>query len=76
MSKSRITGYQIKLATNSKFKKNKKTVNIIGYKTKSKRIEKLKGGKKYFVKIRTYKKVNGKKCYSTWSQVKKVKTKK
>ena len=26
MSKSRITGYQIKLATNSKFSKNKKTV--------------------------------------------------
>ncbi len=76
MSKSRITGYQIKLATNKKFKKNKKTVNVTGYKRKSTRVENLKGGKKYFVKVRTYKTVNGKKCYSTWSKVKKVKTKK
>lgn len=76
MSKSRITGYQIKLSTSKKFKKNKKTVNVKGYKTKTTKIENLKGGKKYFVKIRTYKTVNGKKCYSTWSKIKSAKTKK
>ena len=31
--------------------------------------------KKYYVRIRTYKIVNGKKVYSSWSKVKSVKTK-
>lgn len=31
--------------------------------------------KKYYVRIRTYKTVNGKKVYSAWSKVKSVKTK-
>ena len=31
--------------------------------------------KKYYVRIRTYKIVNGKKVYSAWSKVKSVKTK-
>lgn len=76
MSTSRITGYQILLATNSKFTKGKKTVNIKGYSKTSKTVKKLKGGKKYYVKIRTYKTVSGVKYYSGWSKVKTVKTKK
>ena len=36
----------------------------------------LKGGKKYYVKIRTYKIVNGTKHYSPWSKTKTVTTKK
>ncbi len=75
MSKSRVTGYQIKLATNSKFSKNKKTVIVKGYKKSKIKVRNLKGKVKYFVKIRTYKTVNGKKFYSSWSKVKKVKTK-
>ena len=75
MSKSRITGYQIKLATNKKFTKNKKTINIKGYKKNTTTVKKLKSGKKYYGKIRTYKVVRGKKLYSTWSKVKTVKTK-
>ena len=66
MSKSRITGYQIQIATDKKFTKNKKTVNVKGYRRTSKTIRKLKSGKKYYVRIRTYKKVNGKKYYSAW----------
>ena len=31
--------------------------------------------KKYYVRVRTYKIVNGKKVYSSWSKVKSVKTK-
>ena len=31
--------------------------------------------KKYYVRVRTYKTVNGKKVYSSWSKVKSVKTK-
>ena len=39
------------------------------------KITKLKGGKKYYVKIRTYKIVGGKKYYSPWSKTKTVRTK-
>ena len=74
MSKSRITGYQIRLATNKRFTKNMKTVTVKGYKTVSKKITKLKGGMKYYVKIRTYKTINGKNYYSPWSRYKSVRT--
>ena len=40
-----------------------------------KAVKKLKAKKKYFVRIRTYKTVNGKKVYSSWSKSKTVKTK-
>ena len=74
MSKSRITGYQIQLATNSKFTKNKKTVTVSGYSKVSKKITGLKAKKTYYVRIRTYKTVNGKKYYSSWSKSKNAKT--
>ena len=76
MSKARITGYEIQVATDKKFTKNKKTVTAKGYKTTSKKVTKLKGGKKYYVRIRTYCNIKGKKYYSPWSGVKNVKTKK
>ena len=72
---SGIKGYQIQVATDKKFKKNKKTVNIKKQKTTKTTIKKLKAKKKYYVRIRTYKIVNGKKVYSSWSKVKSVKTK-
>ena len=75
MSKSRVTGYQIQLATNKKFTKNKKTVTVKGYKKVSKKVTKLKAKKTYYVKLRTYKTVKGKKYYSPWSKVKTIKTK-
>ncbi|MBQ9014910.1 MAG: fibronectin type III domain-containing protein [Firmicutes bacterium] len=70
-----VTGYQIMLATNSKFTKGKKTVNINGAKKTSVKVKKLKAKKKYYVKIRTVAKVAGKTYYSTWSKAKSVKTK-
>lgn len=72
---SGVKGYQIQVATDKKFKKNKKTVNIKKQKTTKTTVKKLKGKKKYYVRIRTYKTVNGKKVYSYWSKVKTVKTK-
>ena len=72
---SGVKGYQIQVATNKKFKKNKKTVNIKKQKTTKTTVKKLKAKKKYYVRIRTYKIVNGKKVYSSWSKVKSVKTK-
>ena len=74
MAKSRITGYQIQLATDKKFAKNKKTVTVKGYKKTAKKVKKLKGGKKYYVRVRTYKIVKGKKYYSTWSKAKSATT--
>lgn len=68
-------GYQIQYSTNSKFKSGKKTVTVSKNKTTSKTITKLKAKKKYYVRIRTYKTVKGKKVYSAWSKAKSVKTK-
>ena len=72
---SGVSGYEIQLATDKKFKKNKKTVTIKKQKTTKTTVKKLKAKKKYYVRVRTYKIVNGKKVYSSWSKVKSVKTK-
>ena len=72
---SGVKGYQIQVATDKKFKKNKKTVTIKKQKTTKTTVKKLEAKKKYYVRIRTYKIVNGKKVYSSWSKVKSVKTK-
>ena len=74
MSTSRITGYQIQAATNAGFTQNVKTVTVKGYKKTSKKIKGLKAKKKYYVRIRTYKTVNGTKYYSAWSKARTVKT--
>ena len=75
--KTQTTGYQIQYSTSKKFKKAK-AVNVSKNKTTSKYIKKLSSKKKYYVRVRTYKKVkiNGKtkKVYSSWSKAKTVKT--
>ena len=73
--KSSITGYQIQYSTDSKFKKEKKSIKTKNAKTVSKKITKLKAAKKYYVRIRTYKIVNKKTYYSSWSKKKNVTTK-
>ena len=72
---SGVKGYQVQVATDKKFKKNKKTVTIKKRKTTKITRKKLKARKKYYVRVRTYKTVNGKKVYSSWSNVKNTKTK-
>ncbi|MBR5315746.1 MAG: hypothetical protein IKU44_03050, partial [Firmicutes bacterium] len=72
---AQATGYEIMYATNSKFTKGKKTVKITSYKTTSKKISSLSAKKTYYVKVRTYKTVDGEKFYSDWSKVKTIKTK-
>ena len=62
-----VTGYQVQAATNKKFSKDKKTVTVKGVKKTSAIVKKLKSGKKYYVRVRTYKVVNGKKYYSAWA---------
>lgn len=73
------TGYEIQYSTSNKFtKKATKTVIVKSKNTTSKKIGKLKLGKTYYVKVRTYKIVKqaGKtvKVYSSWSKVKEVVT--
>ena len=72
--KSKIKGYQIQYSTDSKFKKNKKSIKIKKAKTTSKKISNLKESKKYYFRIRTYKSSNKKTRYSKWSKVKSIKT--
>lgn len=72
---SKVSGYQILLATNSKFTKGKKTVTVKGAKTTSNTISKLKSKTTYYVKLRSYKTVSGKKIYGAYSKVKKIKIK-
>ncbi|MCR5624064.1 MAG: InlB B-repeat-containing protein [Lachnospiraceae bacterium] len=65
-------GYQVQysLKKNFKGKKSKTT-------TKAKlKIKKLKKNKKYFIRVRAFKTVDGKKVYGAWSAGKKVKIKK
>ena len=70
---ARASGYEIKYATNKKFK-SAKTVRVKKSVLK-KKVTKLKSKKTYYVKVRAYKSVNGKRFYGPWSAVKKVKTK-
>ena len=70
-----IDGYQIEYSLKKNFKSAKKvTVKKIG--TTKTILKKLTAKKKYYVRIRTYKKVSGKTYYSAWSKVKTAKPKK
>ena len=72
---NKITGYVIKYSTNKKMKKRVKTKVIKNPKTGLITINKLLSKRRYYVKIATYKLIKGKKYYSNYSKVKKVKTK-
>lgn len=72
---SGVKGYQVQYSTDKKFKKNNKSVTVTKQKTTKATVKNLKSKKKYYVRVRTYKTVNGKKVYSSWSKVKSVKTK-
>lgn len=67
----RADGYQIKISTDSSFKKNVKSV------AGAKNIATVKGlasGIGYYVKVRGYKKINGSKAYGSYSEVSEIKT--
>ena len=67
---TQTTGYQVQYSASSKFSKAK-TVTVGKNTTVSKKISKLSGKKKYYVRVRTYKtvKINGKsiRIYSGWA---------
>ena len=72
---TQTTGYQIQYSSNSKFS-SAKIITVAKSRTVSRVIAKLKGNKKYYVRIRTYKMSKGKKYYSPWSKEKKIVTRK
>ena len=71
--KSGVSGYQIQYAIKSNFK-GAKTKTVKKASTVSAKIKKLKSKKKYYVRVRAYKTIKGKKYYSAWSKKKSVKT--
>ena len=72
---SGITGYEVQYSQKKNFSGAKKKV-IKKAKTTGIKIKNLKGGKLYFVQVRSYKVVNNKYYYSAWSKKKAIKVKK
>ena len=69
-----VTGYQIQYSTDKDF--DSATVkSISSYKTVSKKLSGLEAKKTYYVRVRTYKTVDGTKFYSDWSDSVAKKTK-
>ena len=69
-----VTGYVVMCSTKKDFSSGVKKVKV-KKNVKKYTFKKLKAKKKYFVRIRTYKKVAGLTYYSDWSDVMKIKTK-
>lgn len=67
---TKASGYQVVYSTNKKFT-GKKTVRKAKT-TTSYKVKGLKKGKKYYVKVRSYKTVNGKRIYGAYSTAKKA----
>jgi len=66
---AKVSGYQLNVARNVKFKK----VKTINTKKTTVIVKKIKSNKKYYVRVRAYKVVNGTKVYGKWSNVRKIK---
>ena len=72
---SGATGYQIQYATAKTFK-GAKTLNIAGAKNVSKTVKRLAKNKRYYVRVRSYRKSGKVAYYSAWSTAKNVVIKK
>lgn len=69
------SGYQIYWAKDKNFKKVVSKTNVSGQKKTSYTGKNFTKGKRYYVKVRAYKTVNGNKIYGAWSNVRNVKAK-
>ena len=72
---AQTTGYQLQLATDRAFKQGRYTFQETGVSTAGASVESLESGKRYYVRVRTYKVAGGETYYSSWSKVKSVITK-
>ena len=66
------SGYQVMWSTTKNFSSNYLTVNVNGRNSLSTTLNTAQSGKRYYVRVRAYKTVNGKKTYCSWSGVKSV----
>ena len=67
---SQADGYQIQYSTRKNFSANDKIKYVRGYRTVSADITGLPSGKKYYVRMRSYKNTGSRNTYSAWSTVK------
>ena len=72
---SSCSGYQVQYSKKSNFKNVIATKTVSGKSKTSYTGKNFTKGKKYYVRVRSYKTVNGKKYYSAWSSVKSIKCK-
>jgi hypothetical protein len=69
-----FTGYDIQLATDAAFTKNVKTERVDDWKTASKTIKGLKSKTTYYVRVRSYQKIDSMTYFGQWSNVLSAKT--
>ena len=72
---AQTSGYQIQYSTSKTFASGNNSKLVSGNAKTSLKITGLKAKTTYYVRIRTYKTVNGTKYYSSWSGAKAIKTK-
>ncbi|MGN0521477.1 MAG: fibronectin type III domain-containing protein [Eubacterium sp.] len=72
---SGVTGYEVMWSTSSTFKSNFLSTFVKGSSKTSTTLKTAQSKKTYYVRVRAYKTVNGKKQYYTWSKTIKLKTK-
>lgn len=73
---SSCDGYQLQYSTDKKFSsKNTRTMKISGGNKLKTTVKSLKKGKKYYIRVRAWKKTEGKTLYASWSTVKGMKCK-
>ncbi len=68
------SGWQVQYSTNKKFRSGVRTVNLKSSNTRL-TVRNLKNRKKYYVRVRSYKKVGKQTWYSGWSNIKCIKIK-
>lgn len=71
---TQVSGYEVKWSTTKKFTSNYKSQTVGASKSSSK-IKVAQSNRTYYVKVRSYKTVNGVKYYSNWSSTKQIKSK-
>ncbi|MCD7746702.1 MAG: InlB B-repeat-containing protein [Lachnospiraceae bacterium] len=72
-SDTKASGYQIQVSTSEMFTSGTTTSNSTSnVKNKKATLKNMTKNKTYYVRIRAYKKINGKKVYGAWSTVKSV----
>lgn len=74
-TKGEASGYIVEYARDKKFTKELKKKNVGNGKKASLKIKKLKKGKRYYVRVRSYKKVDGRRIYGKYSSIKSIKVK-